>query len=74
MNFVALKVMQSLGVQPALLPSGQFQQMREYRALLEKDGKAPWFIFYLKHAKGILCFYTALWGSFIIIVVLKWLL
>lgn len=74
MNFVALKVMQSLGVQPALLPSGQFQQMREYRAQLEKDGEAPWFMLYLKNAKGILCFYAALWISFIFLIVLQWLL
>jgi hypothetical protein len=74
MNYVALKVMQALGVQPALLPSGQFKQMREYRALLENEGKTPWFMFYLKNARWILCFYAVLWISFIIIVVFRWLL
>jgi len=69
MNYIGLKVMHALNVQPALLPSGQFKQMREYRRLLEKKGEHPWFMFYLKHAKWILCFYAVLWSSLLIILI-----
>lgn len=74
MNYISLKVMHALDVQPALLPSGQFQQMLEYRALLEKEGENPWFMFYLKHAKWVLCFYTVLWISLIIVFLVHWLI
>lgn len=74
MNFIALKVMHALDVQPALLPSGQFKQMREYRALLEKEGENPWFMFYLKYAKWILSFYSVLWISLIIVFLFHWLI
>ena len=73
MNYIALKVMHALDVQPALLPSGQFEQMREYRELLEKEGRNPWFMFYLKNAKWILCFFAVLWSSLIIIFILNFL-
>lgn len=73
MNYIALKVMHALDVQPALLPSGQFRQIKEYRALLEKEGKHPWFMFYLKNAKLVLCFYVVLWSSLIIIFLIHWL-
>lgn len=66
-HYIALKVMHALEVQPALLPSGQIKQMREYRKLLEKNGEHPWFMFYLKNAKWILCFYAVLWSSLIVI-------
>jgi uncharacterized protein YneF (UPF0154 family) len=72
-NFISLKIMQALDAQPALLPSGQLQQMREYRALLEKEGEHPWFMFYLKSAKWILCFYVALWSSLLVILFWHWL-
>lgn len=73
MNYIALKLMHALDVQPALLPSGQFKQFREYKALLDKKGQKPWFMFYLKNAKWILCFYSVLWISLIIIFVIQWL-
>ena len=72
-NYISYKAMHALDVPPALLPSGQFKQMREYRELLEKEENRPWFMFFLKNNKLILCFYAVLYLSFIIMVVLNWL-
>jgi hypothetical protein len=74
MNYISIKVMHALDVQPALLPAGQFEQMREYRALLKKEGEHPWFMFYLKNAKWVLCFYSALWISLLATLTVRWVI
>jgi len=70
-NYVYYKAMHALDVPLSLLPSEQFKHMREYRKMLEAKGEHPWFMFFLKNIKAILCFYVVLWIPFIILMILQ---
>ena len=71
-NYVYYKAMHALDVPMALLPSKQFQHMREYKDMLEAKDELPWFMFFLRNIKAILCFYVVLWVPFLVLFVMQY--
>ena len=70
-NYVYHKAVNALNVPHAFLPSEQFKNLREYKELLEAQGKYPWYTFFLKSFKAVTTIYIVL---FITLIVLLFLL
>ena len=68
--YVYHKAVNALNVPHALLPSEQFKHLREYKELLEAQGKHPWYMFVLKSFKAISYIYIVLFITFIVLVFL----